>query len=204
MRHLIIGLFLFGWILPLSSQQAKFHQKEGVFSSATAFQAGIPDMSWRSCCQDWYISPEDEYLRIGLKQRSAGSLIPLIVCVEGDCFLHDPELDQEGVAYYARLIDSGPIGLFRIRRTIMDDIPVKAYNPVNGRPFIQGTVQRPREWEALFLWDPSTGRKVVLDRFSFQDWTGYEAPESGKETDLVRGIRAYNQMYRSKEDPMND
>lgn len=203
MKWLITGFYLLGWTMSMLSQPPDYRE-EGVFSSATAFMTGIPDMTWSACCQDWYVSPEDEYLRVELQPGRKEWKRPVVVCVEGECFVHDPELDEPEVAFYARLIAVGPIGLYRIKRTFVEDIPIKAYNPVNGRPFVQGKVQRPRDWESLYMWDTATGTRRLLDRFSFQDWTGYEAPESGKEADLIRGIRAYNQMHGYEKDPTND
>jgi hypothetical protein len=176
---------------------------QGIYPDALAFLEGRPSHQWQELLGEWYFSPEDHYARCNLMTAAGEGLTPQVVCRDGECYLLDPDLRDGEVLYYARLMEIGPISVFHLRREYVEEIPIRAYNPANGRPFLQGKVPRPREAQYLAMWRPGDDQRKILDRYSFQEWTGFEAPASGKDTDLIRGIRMYNQLSASEADPKN-
>jgi len=183
--------------------QATDRPAAGIYPDAHSFAQGRPSHQWEELRGEWYLSPEDDYARGIFYTASGEMLTPLVVCREGDCYLLDPDRRDGQVAFFARLIETGPISVYQMRREYAEEIPIKAYNPANGRPFLQGKVPRRREVHYLAMWRHADDQRRILDRHAFQEWTGFDPPGNGKEADLIRGVRMFNQWSRSAEDPMN-
>lgn len=165
----------------------------GIYLDHTSFHRGDPDVSLDSVDFDWYFSEEDDYAR-GTMRRLSHVFEPLIVCFPGACFILDAGRKEAEVSYYSRLAETGSICLFRLVRMEMEWVPMKAYNPANGRPFLEGRVPRTREVAEWHLWRPSDNAFSPLDKGTYVQWTGFEVEGPIREQDMIQGIRTFNQI----------
>jgi len=170
----------------------------GIYLDHRSFHAGRPDVSLDSVTFDWYFSEEDGYARGTIRGSARQVIEPLVVCFPGACFLLDAGRRDSDVLYFSRLAETGRICLFRLVRMEMAWVPMKAYNPANGRPFLEGRVPRTREVAEWHLWRPEDNAFSQLDRRTYAEWTGFEAEVQLREQDMIKGIRTYNQIMANR------
>ncbi|MCO6484159.1 MAG: hypothetical protein J5I41_00135 [Saprospiraceae bacterium] len=174
---------------------------DGIYMEVESFLGQKPDYLFEELSGDWYVSREDDHARARFFARPESLRIyPVIVCLDKDCYLNDSGRSEEDTGYFSRMIEIGPICLYRAQRTYKESIPVKAYNPVNGHPFLESTIQRERTVQVLTMWRPQTGEWQILDRQSFEHWTGQSTDPQAREGELIRGIRSYNRLVESQND----
>lgn len=169
---------------------------DGLYLQALSLAQQQPEFEWQEVTGDWYAGAEDEYLRGWFFTRDSNHLVrPLVVCHEGACFLLDPVRTDTNVLYYAPLLEVGPICVYKVERQYPVKIPVRAYNPVNGHPFMESTVERRTFSEQFMMWDPRTNEHALMTSENYGHWTGAESGSALRINDMLKGIRTYNLIF---------
>lgn len=193
MRALLLSTicFLFTSVIPAQVQP-------GLYLCHKSFDANKPEVSLDSVDFDWYFSEEDGYARGTIRQHGRKVIEPVIVCFPTACFILDSGRKEMEVSYYTRLVETGSICLYRLLRVEMEWVPMKAYNPANGRPFLEGRVPRTREVAEWHLWRPSNNAFSPLNKVTYAEWTGFEVEGPIREQEMIQGIRTYNQIMSKR------
>ena len=167
---------------------------DGLYMNVREFINRTPAYPWEEVTGTWYISPADGSARGQFwDARTHMSLRPLLTCWEGDCFLLDPDrTDSITLAYYP-LLEVGAICVYRRTGAHPEMVPIRAYNPANGRPFLESRVEKVVTYDQLMMWRPAQGDHALLDRENVRRWTG-RSPERGRSSELRRAITSYNRL----------
>lgn len=169
---------------------------DGLYLQSNSLAVQQPEFLWEEITGDWYAGADDEYLRGWFFTRDSNQLVrPLVVCHEGACFLLDPVRTDTNVLYYAPLLEVGPICVYKVERQYPVKIPVRAYNPVNGHPFMETTVERQSFSEQMMMWDPRLNEHAIMTSENYARWTGAESGTSMRVSDMLKGIRTYNLIF---------
>lgn len=177
---------------------------DGLYLLPSSLAAQTPEYAWEDLVAEWYIGEEDHYLRGKFHHKETQELIrPLVVCVENGCFLLDPDRADSLIHYYAPLIECGTICIYRIERQYPIQVPIRAYNPVNGQPFIETSVERKTSSEKLMMWRPETNEHDLLTTANYTAWTGADDRTSLRESEMIKGIRTYNLIFVHEGKPQN-
>lgn len=181
------------WTTAFLGAQSPGSLPDGAYLSGQDFLQGKPTLALDQLAGDWYVSPEDEDARGRFFNRQTGQPVtPLVICFQGNCFKLDTEREAVDAAVYTPLLAYGAICVYRVRRQYEEVIPIKAYNPANGRPFLEGKVPRERTVQALMMWRPADDARTYLDRYSLREWTGVDEESLIRESDLIRRVQTYN------------
>lgn len=169
---------------------------DGLYLQSSSLAVQQPEFLWEEITGDWYAGADDEYLRGWFFTRDSNQLVrPLVVCHEGACFLLDPVRTDTSVLYYAPLLEVGPICVYKVERQYPVKIPVRAYNPVNGHPFMETTVERQSFSEQMMMWDPRLNEHAIMTSENYARWTGAESGITMRVSDMLKGIRTYNLIF---------
>lgn len=175
--------------------------KAGIYLTSESFMSGMPEFSPYEVYASWYLSEEDNYARGAFWNAETGdSLLPLVVCHEGECFVRDEERGVGEVAFFARMWEVGAICLYQAYRSWEEMVTFKAFNPATGKPFREGMAPRTREMYFLVMWRPQTNEHRVLEPESYEMWIGPLSDWQQEEADLIAGIRRYNRHMESMMD----
>lgn len=205
MKWLLTGCLMFSIAGTMWSQsRSRIIPPDGLYLQPASLASQTPEFDWEAIDSEWYIGEEDHYLRGKFQQKDTGLLIrPLVVCVENGCFLLDPVRTDTLIQYYAPLIECGAICIYRIERQYPIQVPIRAYNPVNGKPFLESTVERSKSSEKLMMWRPETNEHALLTSANYAAWTGADDWPSMRESELIKGIRTYNLIFVHEGKPQN-
>jgi len=189
-------IFLLSGIGLEAQNRQRLIPPDGLYLRSGSLADQQPDVEWEMITGDWYIGAEDEYLRGWFFTRDSHQLVrPLVVCHQGVCFLLDPIRTDTNVLYYAPLLEVGPICVYKVERQYPVKIPVRAYNPVNGHPFMETTVERRTVSEQIMMWDPRTDEHAIMTSENYARWTGADTGTSLRVSDMLKGIRTYNLIF---------
>lgn len=178
---------------------------EGIYFNEESFLLHRPDKRLQEIHFEWYVSPEDNYARgIFHLPTDSNDIVPKVVCIQGDCYLFDPERKDNTIRYFARMVEMGSICIFKRFQSYAEWIPMKAYNPVNGRAFMQGRIPRNREFFQWYMWRPEDNQVKQMDRQSYADWTGFDIESVLREQDMIQGIRSFNQIQALEKRSLKD
>jgi hypothetical protein len=175
--------------------------KDGVYMEANALLKGVPDYAIDALESSLYISEEDGYARAVFNDLNKGeALLPLIFCINNECYKRDEERQDGKTGYYAHLIEVGALCVYKVRRTYREMVTIKAYNPATGTPFREGQVPRTREIEEWMMWRVLTDETRIISPESFREWTGLLLDWNQDASDLLTGIRRYNRIRIAEQD----
>ncbi len=197
MNDILSFVFFFVGLSVLPAQsRSRIIPPEGFYLEASSLARQEPEIRLEETVGEWYVGEDDQYLRGTFAMKDSGSPVrPLVVCLEGSCYLLDPVRTDSTVLYFAPLIECGSICVYRIERQYPVQIPIRAYNPVNGRPFIESSVERRTSTLQLMMWNPQTDDHDILTTTNYAAWTGADDRSSMRESDLIKGIRTYNLIF---------
>lgn len=93
------------------------------------------------------------------------------ICIDGIPYIHLPrqEIGRE-LPTFAALKLRGKICYFTYPDWRVKQVPVAAYNPLNGRPFLRGTVEREEEVIVEKMLHFNTGEIMNFDADNFLRW----------------------------------
>ncbi len=197
MIKLLLSLLLCNGVMSCFAQKRMtVSYPDGIYTDGASFLLGKPEARIEDYVQDWFVSNEDDYGRFVLKENAKQiAPLPKVVCVQGDCYIHDPNRSDSSILYLAKLVDIGSLCLYKQHLVITEWLPMKVYNPVSGRPYMEGRIPNQHSYLQWFMWRPSDGGIRQLDRQSYYEWTGFENEGVTREQDMIQGVRLFNQIH---------
>jgi hypothetical protein len=199
--------------LPLLGQSdslvfdADFKFGEGVYFSHAALLANRPDLPWEAIDGEMVQLPEDYRVQIdGYAYKDARinpELIPYAISLDGLPYLYVRYDKERDFHEFAGLRIRGSLSTLRYDTTITTRQLMKAYNPINGRPFRQAYVEREKTLPLLKVMHLRSGALKELDRNNLlplisDDQDLFEALRDAKEVTedlLMRAIRLYDDRH---------
>ena len=169
-RQLLINLiFLIGTALPAQSPfTADYHLPDGVYLSHAAVLAAQPDLPWEAISGEMVQLPEEFRLQISDYQYKNSDLdpdlVPYAVSLEGQLYLFLRNNRQRNYHDFVGLSVAGTLSVITYDTTIQTRQLMKAYNPINGRPFREAYVERSKTVPLTKLWHLPSGQLVPLSR----------------------------------------
>ncbi len=149
LNTLIIGLLL---CCLLKAQErpvikADFKFKDGVYFDLSSLKANQPAFVEDSLISVLAINPTTYLAQVEMIKQKSGKLVDLemvrIICDEGRPFIQiDKEKVGKTVPSFAGFYLKGRLNYFFYEEVFYEEVDIKAYNPTNGRPFRQATVNR--------------------------------------------------------------
>ncbi|MEM6772446.1 MAG: hypothetical protein AAF597_17855, partial [Bacteroidota bacterium] len=149
----ILRLFLL-LLLPvaLTAQQdslvfdADFRFADGVYFSHDALLANQPDLSWEEIDGEMVQLTEDYRVQIadyGYKDvRINAAILPYAISLDGLAYLFTRKNDKRNYHEFSGLRVRGNLSTLQYDTTYSVRQLMKAYNPVNGKPFRQAYAER--------------------------------------------------------------
>ena len=183
----------------------------GVYLTFEAFQQNQPDYLWEEVQTNLAFNPKTfmtqvEYIQ--LKNAAEDSLDLQQIwgfCIEGIPFIRLPqEAISKELTTFAGLQVRGQICYFNYTTTITREVEITAYNPLNGRPFRQGTIEKTEDIVVEKMLDFSTGNIVDYSRQNLLIWiendeklykTVAELPEAEVQQKLFKCLLIYNDRH---------
>ncbi len=192
-RFLLILILCYGAVPGFSQKRMAASIPDGGYLDNRSFLMGRPDLGLEDFVLEWFVSYEDDYGRCVLKRNEKIMVqSPLVICIKGDCFINDPGRSDASILYFAKLTDIGAICLYRRQMNFTEWIPMKVFNPVSGKPYMQGRIPRNQNYMQWYMWRPIDGENRQLDRRSYSEWTGFEMENIIREQDMIQGVRTFN------------
>ena len=126
-----------------------FHFQDGIYLDHFSFRANQPDHTWDEVQSNLFTNPQTYLTQIEFI-RVDGTELPLdsvwMVCLGGIPYLRLPAGSiQKDLATFAGLQVRGKICYLNYPKLETRKVEMSAYNPVTGRPFRTGLVER-EEW----------------------------------------------------------
>ncbi len=181
MRFLLTYLMLAGWFFTAVGQQdiqlsKNFLFKDGIYLDLQAWQSNHPSLRWDEVEAVYFINPQTHLAQIQrIRVKENGDTLNLssiwAICSDGIPYVKIPheEINRE-LASFAALQVRGKICYFSYPDWRNKKYEIAAYNPLNGRPFRKGTVDREEEFVLEKMLDFETGRLADFTVDNFLDW----------------------------------
>ncbi len=179
--------------------------QDGLYRSHAAFLADQPDISWDEVDAQVFVNEVSFQARLGdLRRKDDGTVIPAAslwgFSRDGVPYLHvDPEKRSRGVEHFAGLQYTGRVSYFGFPEDSTSLVTIKAYNPLTGKPFREGKVERTETYLKEFILLVETGEIRPLAWEYLRPWIDNDeellqqtAQVREKDLDLIRIIQAYD------------
>ncbi|MTB53281.1 hypothetical protein [Lewinella sp. W8] len=198
---------------PLSAQSdsllfdADFRFGEGVYFSHAALLSNQPDLPWEAIDGEMVQLPEDYRVQIDgyayKDERINPELIPYAISLDGLPYLYVRYDKERDFHEFAGLRVRGALSTVRYDTTVTKRQLMKAYNPLNGRPFRQAYVEREKTLTLVKVLHLRSGALKNLDRTNLlpllsDDPDLSKALREAKEVTedlLLRAIRLYDDRH---------
>lgn len=175
---LVINLFGFGCFVygqPDSLLLTKnFKFNDGIYLTFSDFQKNQPSFTWeevnsRMATSDEGFVAQVEFIR---KNQQALDLQQIWgICIGGIPYIRLPKGEvTESATVFVGLRVRGKICYFKYKDEEVDTVEVKAYNPLNGRPYRQAKVPVERTVQNEKMLDFQTGEIAEFTPQNFLDW----------------------------------
>ena len=189
---------------------ADFKFAEGVYFSHDALLANQPDLSWEDIDGEMVQLPEDYRVQIanyGYKDvRINADILPYAISLDGFAYLFTKENEKRSFHEFTGLRVRGNLSTIQYDTTIHIRQLMKAYNPVNGKPFRQAYVDREKTVTLSKILHLRSGALVPFTRENLArlcaDDTKLAKAIAETETDntemLLRALRLYDDRHPVK------
>lgn len=153
---------------------ADFEFADGIYFSSEQLKRNQPDINSSDYRIVTAISASSLLMRVDAISKNNGDSISTsniwAVCVEGKPYIQiDRQLVGESVATFSGLIVQGPLSYYFYEEELVSEVEIKAYNPLNGRPFRKGKVPKTEVKYRHQLLNLSTKNTVLLTRKSVEE-----------------------------------
>jgi hypothetical protein len=175
------------------------------------FIAGVPDLKWDDIAGEMVQLPDDFRLQVAHFRLKNGKPTPQIYAVSLDGFPYIFAKEDKRLDYheFSGMRLNGRYRYFEYTDRVKTDNIMYAYNPVNGRPFRQGRVQREKNVLHQMVLDLASGKTWVFDRPGVSEIvetdsdllravTIIEDDDREFGLKLLQALRIYNQRYPSQ------
>jgi hypothetical protein len=205
----ILCLFLLVGTSAFSQAAANFLNRDyqfrdGLYLTFSSFQADAPDhptdqLEGRLVTNDETGLTKSDYLAV--KSDTGAMEIDLNsvwgICLDGTPYIRLTGRGTEaGFATFAKLRVRGAICYFTFETEEAKYVEVKAYNPLNGRPFRRAKVKNMQRVDNKMMLRFDTGEVQVLNKANLLEWVQKDA----QLTEAIRNIdpeKEEEQLYRS-------
>lgn len=178
--------------------------KDGLYLSLAAFQSDTPDipldqLEGRLVTNDETGLTKSDYL--AMKSDTGALEIDLDqvwgISLDGEPYIKvRGELDDEGFSTFAKLSVRGAICYFTFDSEVARYVEVKAYNPLNGKPFRRGRVKNMETVNNKRMLRFDTGEIAPLSRESLLKWV-QDDPQLTEAVEALEGEDISDKLYRS-------
>jgi len=141
--------FLFAAVGSLFAQAnfgADYRFAEGVYLSHESLLADEPDLKWEAIAGEMVQLPETFRVQVagyGYNDiRISADILPYAISLDGVPYFFTRRDDERNYHEFTGLRVAGTLSTMRYDTTIVTRQLMKAYNPINGRPFRQAYVER--------------------------------------------------------------
>ncbi|KAA3636059.1 MAG: hypothetical protein DWQ02_08890 [Bacteroidetes bacterium] len=148
MRFILLFLTVFSFSLVLAQDSIlvtkNFKFEDGIYLNFTAFQENNPDHEWKEVTSEVFINGESFISKTEAFVLKKGKEIPFSE-IWGFSYNGIPyiRVRNEGeFATFSALRVRGKLCYFTYEEKVSEWVEISAYNPVNGRPFRTGKVER--------------------------------------------------------------
>jgi len=151
-----------------------FKFADGVYVNYADFQKNKPTYSWQEVNASLATSEEGfvaqvEYIRYNQQPLNLQEIWG--ICLGGIPYIRLPEGEvTDAATVFAGLRVRGKICYFRYKDEETEFYEVKAYNPLNGRPYRQAKVPVEKTVEREFMLDWETGEVAAFSVENLLDW----------------------------------
>lgn len=178
--------------------------RDGLYLTYAAFQSDAPDytvdqLEGRLVTNDETGLTKSDYL--GIKRDTGAVDIDLSqvwgICLDGVPYIRLTDKGkEEGFATFAKLKVRGAICYFTFETTEPKYVEVKAYNPLNGKPFRKARVKNMEQVDNKMMLRFDTGEVRLFNKENLLAWIEHDA----QLTEAVQAItpeKEEEQLYRS-------
>lgn len=151
-----------------------FKFKDGIYLTFSDFQKNQPSFTWeevnsRMATSDEGFVAQVEFIR---KDQQVLDLQQIWgICIGGIPYIRLPKGEvTESATVFAGLRVRGKICYFKYKDEEVDTVEVKAYNPLNGRPYRQAKVPVERTVQNEKMLNFQTGEIAEFTPQNFLDW----------------------------------
>lgn len=151
-----------------------FKFADGVYVNYADFQKNQPTYNWQDVNANLATSEEGfvaqvEYIRHNEQMLDLEQVWG--ICLGGIPYIRLPKGEvTDAATVFAGLRVRGKISYFRYKDEEIDFYEVKAYNPLNGRPYRQAKVPVEKTVEREFMLDWETGKIAEFSVENLLDW----------------------------------
>lgn len=147
----------------LQAVDVNYRFVDGVYTSIEALKTNVPSYPLANISGSLVLQEEEYLLKVeGLHPRGRADL-PLnlsdfkIICVNGLPYVQAYQEEERQYTVYAGLRVRGRLCYFAYEKTYPDTVLIRAYNPLNGRPFREQNIVRDQYQLHEKVLDLSTG-----------------------------------------------
>ncbi|RMG79175.1 MAG: hypothetical protein D6714_16790 [Bacteroidetes bacterium] len=179
----LAGLFLIG----MKSGKAQdsllvsknFHFRNGIYLTLDAFRQNEPDFPWEAVEAGYFLNPQTFLISVEyIKLNSPDALHPYLdvdavwgMVIDGIPYVRLEEAPAgRSIPTFAALKVRGRICYFTYLEKRKVRFPMSAYNPVNGRPFRTGLVERQMDVKVEKMLHFETGEVADFTFENFLQW----------------------------------
>lgn len=149
--------------------------QDGIYLTYEDFKQNKPVYTWNEVKTSLFANTQHLTVRVEYIRLEDGALLTIDdiwgLCLEGTPYIHLKEQKKtDNIYIFAGLRVKGKICYFSYWEEVTELVTIKAYNPLNGRPFRSAEVPREKEVlrEKIFLFEE--GRIVDFSRENFLQW----------------------------------
>jgi hypothetical protein len=178
----MLGLFLLLAALPAKAQDSlvvdnQMEFADGLYLSPESFRQNRPDLSWEAVGGDLFINPETEIARLRLS--GVRDSIPAGLektedlwgfTYRGTPYIRIPKENPNDLPRFAMIRVRGKICYFTYEVKEKKEVLIKAYNPMTGQPFRQGTVETEETVRLKHIFQFETGEPARFSLSNFRAW----------------------------------
>lgn len=156
-----------------------FKFKDGIYPDFASFRQNAPILSWDAVSTDKVTSWDKRTLQVAsIRIKEGGSGQDSIdlgsiwgLCVEGVPYIRlDDTLKRNEAWIFAALQVRGRISYYEYEKATTEMLTVKAYNPVTGRPFLEGQVPQKKMITQKMMLDFGSGDSMRFNKDNLLEW----------------------------------
>ncbi|MEZ5059009.1 MAG: hypothetical protein R2879_18400 [Saprospiraceae bacterium] len=153
-----------------------FRFEDGIYLDFSSLKANKPAYKFDEVDMVHFVNPQTHLAQVQYILVKEGNLelhpdSVWAVCFDGLPYKRiDKDSTGNPLPTFVGLKARGKLSYFSYTKTMLEEVSIKAYNPINGRPFRVGTVSKPNEIkvEKMLHWE--TGEEKTFNRVNLLAW----------------------------------
>lgn len=151
-----------------------FRFKDGLYLSFQDFQSNQPAFTWDQLDVKLVTSARTLSAQVEYVNQAGGTPIPLSAIwgfsLKGIPYLQTPQVEGKNYATFTGLKVRGKLCFFVMEQEAVEQVEIKAYNPLTKRPFRKGQVERSVTLERPKILHFETGAVADFTYANFLQW----------------------------------